>query len=242
MRIAIFFLVFIASLSTGVAGFCQGVPGCYPQPLPAMKPCAPNRPAPISRTVQVEVPVPCAPTACGGPMLCPPQPCGQPACAPPSPTRPVQVRVDVVVRPEPCARRPPVPEGCLDLGPMAPLVGLVAGIMAVPIRILETVFPGSGPCTPSGLKLGPPPKGCFTGYPLPARAQLAPGAAMFVRDPASWGPTTSATPPCGPSQRHIGSAQRASLHPVCRPFPRAQREGIHGRYGSQPLFRGGDQR
>jgi len=187
MRIAIFFLVFIASLSTGVAGFCQGIPGCYPQPLPAMKPCAPNRPAPISRTVQVEVPVPCAPTACGGPMLCPPQPCGQPACAPPSPTQPVQVRVDVVVRPE--APKPCVPQRfCCENPPVFEpffyhAACMIRSIALAPLGVGESIL-GHGmprqPCPPPIAVACPPGVGCphpgfMNAYPGTAPQRMAPG-------------------------------------------------------------------
>jgi hypothetical protein len=81
---------------------------CQPQP---------PRPRPVSRTVQVDVPVPSAPVSCMAVPACAPHPC----CPPPYPSlcrsKPVQVRVDVVVKPEPpkpcvpqryCCENPPI--------------------------------------------------------------------------------------------------------------------------------------
>ena len=107
-------VLFFASV---VPGVCQGIPGCYPPSFPVHQ-CAPSRPAPISRTVQVAVPAPCAQPSPYVPVRArSPHSCYAPPCAPPCPTRPVRVRVEVVVRPQKpksccnqrfCCENPPV--------------------------------------------------------------------------------------------------------------------------------------
>lgn len=102
-------------------GFSQGTAGCYPPCAPSVQSCpmnCPSPPAPVTKTVQVDVPVPCAPPVrCMPAPLCSPYQCCPPPCPPPCPTRPVRVRVDVVVRPESpktcmpqryCCENPPV--------------------------------------------------------------------------------------------------------------------------------------
>lgn len=93
-----------------------------PQPWMPGKACkfngsCPQQPVarPVSRTVEVNVPVPCPPPApCMAVTACAPSPCYPPVscypqpCQPPCPTRPVNVRVDVVVRPE--SPKPCVPQ------------------------------------------------------------------------------------------------------------------------------------
>lgn len=82
----------IPSNVPGFAGLCQQQPP----------------PRPVSRTVEVNVPVcfapstPCMPMKACAPLLCFPP---VSSCPPPCPTKPVRVRVDVVVRPgnpKPC--------------------------------------------------------------------------------------------------------------------------------------------
>jgi hypothetical protein len=249
MHITIFLSLFIMLLATSGPALGQGIPGCYPPPFPATQPCAASRPAPpITRTVQVDVPVPCPPVGCSAPMPYPAYPCGPPACASPCPTRPVEVRIDVRVRPEPCGQKPPIPQGCLDLGPMRPVVELVAATMAVPIRVLEMIFPGSVRCTPPRPILGPPPVVPPVGCPPPVIPQVAPGTAMPLSRAAAWRPTSAAAllytkcDPPSPYERFQGAArspQRAASRPVYRPFPHAPGEGFHGSDGSQPSYRGG---
>lgn len=159
VRVALFFGLVLTFAITS-AGFCQGIPGCYPPPLPAMKPCTPSRPAPISRTVQVDVPVPCAPIGCGPAGACRPHPCARPVCAPPPPTRPVQVRVDVVVRPEgpkPCQP----PKVCCENPPVFEpffyqAAGMIRSLILVPLGLGERLLGHCGPmCRP--MQACPPP-------------------------------------------------------------------------------------
>lgn len=99
------------SLIIGCGAFAEAMPPAFPSPCPPRQACAPS-PPPITRTVHVDVPAPCPPPPCGYR-----NPCGPPTCAPPPPTRPVRVRVDVVVRPEAekqclpkryCCENPPI--------------------------------------------------------------------------------------------------------------------------------------
>lgn len=166
MRLYAFLCLVFLVLATGNPCFCQTVAGCYPQCVPPVQPCPVNRPAPappISRTVQVDVPVPCPPAPCGPVMLCPSQPCAPPVCAPPCPTLPVQVRVDVVIRPEapkPCPQpqfkceNPPVFEPFF-----CQAAGLLQSLIVAPLGIGEK----------------------FMGHPLsacPPRLQCAPQAPL----------------------------------------------------------------
>ena len=108
-RASLLLCVFIFLAST-LPGICQGVPGCYPgigYPSKSFQPR--HRVAPIVRTVRVDVPAPCVPPPCCMPITkCAPGFCGPPPCRPPCPTRPVRVRVEVVVKPE--GRKPCVPK------------------------------------------------------------------------------------------------------------------------------------
>lgn len=173
VRVALTFglVLMLASISPG---FCQGMPGCYPPPLPAMKPCAPSRPAPISRTVQVDVPVPCGPMSCGPAAACRPHPCAPPVCAPPPPTRPVQVRVDVVVRPEgpkPC----PPPKICCENPPVFEpffyqAAGMIRSLILAPLGLGERLLGHGGPmCRPMMHPCPPPVPVCGTGFPAVPR-------------------------------------------------------------------------
>jgi hypothetical protein len=99
---------FVIFLATSVSGICQGIPAWYRTPCPPPKPCVSSPPPTrFSRTVQVDVPAPCPPRFCG-PAACYGNQFGPPSCRPPCPTRPVNVRVDVVVRPE--VKKPCVPQ------------------------------------------------------------------------------------------------------------------------------------
>jgi hypothetical protein len=141
---AIFGIVFLVLFAISSSGFCQGIPGCYPPRVPNVQPCPTSRPAsppPISRTVQVDVPLPCAPVCCGPQMSCPPNPCGPPVCAPRCPAQPVQVRVDVRVRPE--APKPCVPQTfCCENPPIfepffCRAAGLIQSLIVAPLGIGE---------------------------------------------------------------------------------------------------------
>ncbi len=108
MRFCVWIGALVLLVALAASGNCQvshaWVPGNPPGVNSFCQPQLPQ-PRPVVRTVQVDVPTPCAP-----PMrfmaapVCGPYPC----CAPPCPTRPVRVRVEVVVRPE--GRRPCCPQ------------------------------------------------------------------------------------------------------------------------------------
>jgi len=194
-------------LATSVTGFCQGIPGCYPQHIPAVKPCVPDRPAPISRTVQVDVPVPCAPLACNVRIPCPPQPCVLPACGPPCPTQPVRVRVDVVVRPE--APKPCVPERfCCENPPVfepifCQAASLVESLIAAPLALGETLMGH------------PVPLPMPAARPVPCWHVPAAMASPCFQPP----PTTKCMVPC-PLQARCAPPEspKARARPVCVPY------------------------
>jgi hypothetical protein len=216
---AIFCLVFLV-FTTADPCFCQTVAGCYPQCVPPVQPCPVSRPAPpppITRTVQVDVPLPCAPAPCGPPMACPPQACAPPMCPLPCPTRPVQVKIDVRVRPEPCGQQRPDQDICRDYGALAPLIGVTAAIMSAPIRLLERMFPGpclrrppQSPCGPYG---APP----HWGFPPAPPAGFVPGCPM---------PSCAPVPLCEPPMP-VPAYQKcvprpacgAVMQPACPPYP-----------------------
>jgi hypothetical protein len=171
------------------SGLCQGIPGCLPPFIPSPQSCAVSSPAPpppITRTVQVDVPVPCSPVCCGPVMPCQPNPCAPPVCAPPCPTQPVQVRVDVRVRPEACVQQRPDQNVCRDYGALGPIIGMSAAIMSAPIRLLERMLPGPKRCRPPQAPCGPYVDRPLHGYlsvpnlgfapvsPVPCNASAAP--------------------------------------------------------------------
>ncbi len=105
LRFAFFSTLVVLFFTSAVSGVCQSIPGCYRAAFPGIAPCKPTGPAPISRTVRMDVPVPCAPVGCRPPMPYPPHRCAPSCCAPPPPPLPIRVRVEVVVRsekPMPC--------------------------------------------------------------------------------------------------------------------------------------------
>jgi hypothetical protein len=202
MRITIFFSLFIVLFATSVPVLCQGIPGCYRPPVPRVDPRITRSPAPppVARTVQVDVPVPCPPVGCGAPMPCTPRPCGRPACSPPPPTQPVQVRVDVVVRPEgpmPCA---PQRFCCENPAVFEPIfyqaAGLVQSLIAAPLALGETFMahpvplpmpaPTPVPCwRPPAAACPPcfqtmPPARCMSPCPPPLRC-VPPGPPVKAR-------------------------------------------------------------
>jgi hypothetical protein len=143
IRPSVFCLLVFLMVATCNSGFCQNVPGCFqpsfgPPPCPASRPPSPP---PISRTVQVDVPVPCTPVSCGPPVPCPSNPCAPPVCAPRCPTQPVQVRVDVRVRQE--APKPCVPQTfCCENPPVLEPIfyraaGLVESLLVAPLVLGE---------------------------------------------------------------------------------------------------------
>jgi hypothetical protein len=213
MRITIFFGLFIMLLATSGPALSQGIPACYPGPLPAFSQCGPSRPAPpISRTVQVDVPVPCPPVSCGPPMPRPPYPCAPPVCAPPPcPTRPVQVRVDVVVRPEPCGQARLDGKECLDPGPLGPVLCGLAQILVAPIRALERCLPGPGRCPQQD-------PWCSSGPVCPPQGgpQLPPAGSGPFAQPVAWSPAPMA-PVAGRAPFQHSSAVCLPGQKVCQP-------------------------
>jgi hypothetical protein len=218
-RYAVFFGLAVLFFTSVVTGMCQGIPGCYPAPVPSMRPCEPPSPPPIRRSVRVDVPVPCAPVTCGAAMHCPPHPCAPPVCAPPPPTRPVQVRVDVVVRPEnpkPCApqrfccENPPIFEPFFCQG-----AGLIQSLLAAPLALGERLM---GHPVPAPLPAATPipcwrmpPTTCAPCYRPPWAPQRMMTCAPPVRC-AQQGPPVKRRPVCG--QVSVGTPASYG------PFPR----------------------
>ncbi len=156
MRSLVLSCTLILVLATGGACFGQGAPGCYPTTYPGFRQCAPAPPlAPITRRVQVEVPVPCPPEMCGPPAQYPSfRPCPPPQrCEP----RPVRVHIDVRVRPEPCFPNPPLQQACPEPDPLRPVLGALGAIMAVPVNLLEAALPFPEHCARPVMRCGPPP-------------------------------------------------------------------------------------
>ena len=206
MHITIFVSLFIMLLATSGPALCQGFPACYPAPVPAYSQCGPSRSVPpITRTVQVEVPVPCPPMACGPPMPCPPSPCTPPACLPPRPTQPVQVRVDLVVRPE--APKPCVPQTfCCENPPFFEPIfyraaGLVQSLIAAPLAMGER-FMGH----PVPLPLPVP-------TPMPCWRMQAAGCTPCPQPP----PMTQCFQPCPPQVVCAPPGPPAKVRPSCVP-------------------------
>ncbi len=191
MRITILICFFIMLFATSVPVLSQGIPGCY-QP-------------PFTRTVQVDVPVPCPPVGCGPAVPCPPNPCAPPVCAPPCPTRPVQVRVDVVVRPEvpkPCL---PQPFCCENPPVFEPIfcqaAGLVQSLIAAPLALGERFM---GHCVPMPLP-APCPVPCWS---------LPPAACSPCLQPP---PATQCRPPCPPPVWCAPPGPPVKVRPSCVP-------------------------
>jgi hypothetical protein len=184
--VILFVILAVSSVGSGASALAQGLPGCYPAFCPPPSKCEQKlRVEPIRRTVQVDVPVPCAPMLCPPPVTCPPVGCmppmacrPNPCCPPPCPTRPVEVRIDVRVRPEPFGQPQPERKECRDLGPLAPVLCGVARALVAPIRTLEHWFPGPDWYPPRRMWCGPP------------RHPSAPGP---MAQPVSWAPTPRAT-------------------------------------------------
>ncbi|AFM23450.1 hypothetical protein Desti_0724 [Desulfomonile tiedjei DSM 6799] len=206
-RLAVLFGIVILSFASIAPGFCQGIPGRYPQPFPTINSCVPSRPAPsVSRTIQVDVPVPCAPLPCGPTMACPLNPCGPPVCgAPPcAPSQPVQVRVDVVVRPENpqlcvpqrfCCENPPIFEPFF-----CKAAGLIQSLIVAPLSIGER----------------------FMGHPVPAPLPPAtpiPCCHMPVAKCPQPQAATQCMLPCPPPISYASPGLQAKVKPSCKPMP-----------------------
>jgi hypothetical protein len=210
-------LSFVLILASNVSGLCQCMQAPYPASCYQPKPCVVRpSPPPMVRTVQINVPAPCLLPTCGMPRRCPPHPCAPPVCAPPCPTRPVNVRVEVRVRPEPCGKGGPGRRGCRDLGPLRPLLGFVSATLAVPIRVLESFCPPSPPCRPPMRVCGPPP-----GCPPP-----------HCLRPASISCAAPYPPPYQCKPRKVRACRPLTYPPALCPFP-TQASGNWGRGGAQ---------
>ncbi len=156
-------------LASSLPGMCQGIPGCFPTKCVPYKSCAPQpRPAPIVRTVRVDVPAPCPPISrCMPAPICAPQSRCLPPCPPPCPTRPVRVRVEVVVKPE--RRKPCVPQRfCCENPPVfepifCSAARILQSVVLAPLGLGQSIL-GHGvrrvPCpppTPIACRPCPPP-------------------------------------------------------------------------------------
>ncbi len=220
-QISLTFILIVLLLATAAPGLCQGNPGAFPNVTPGIYPCGPSRSVPpVTRTVQMDLPVPCAPVNCGPAMLCLPRPCVPPVCAPPPPTRPVQVRVDVVVRPE--ASTPCVPQRfCCENPPLFEPIfchaaWMLRSIVLAPLGVGESILGHRIPRQPC---LPPIPIACPPAFPPPSYVEkCAPIAAQGMAPClpsmrcARRGPSTKAAPLYGPSP--------AWAHPGGAPFPR----------------------
>lgn len=221
-RIGLWVGVVFIFLATNTLGVCQVAQPAFPAYQPGVNPCKPQpRPQRAVRTVQVDVPVPCLPPrACMPVAACPSYPGCPPPCPPPCQTRPVRVRVDVVVRPE--APKPCVPKRfCCENPPVfepivCQAVGMVQSLIAVPLALGEKLM---GHPVPKPLPVPtpvqcwrqpaaappcfqPPPAACVPPYP-PRHPCALPGPPVKVKAPG-----------CGPGS--VG----AWRSPRNAPFPR----------------------
>ncbi|AFM23457.1 hypothetical protein Desti_0731 [Desulfomonile tiedjei DSM 6799] len=199
-----FFFSFILLIASVTVGASQGTPGAYQCSVPVLNHCAPSRPAPpITRTVQVDVPVPCVPI-CGPAMPHPSQPCAPPVCALSCPTQPVQVRVDVIVRPagpQPCpppkCENPPVFEPFF-----CQAAGMIRSLLVLPLCVGERLMGHPVPVAIPARPCPPPIPACgLATYPnmsnCPPHVQRAPAARpVECVIPAR---PVSKVAPCGPA-------------------------------------------
>jgi hypothetical protein len=186
-------------IASSAPAFCQGARGCYPGFCRTLPNCRPMPTVePIRRTVQVDVPVPCTPLVCPPRVVCSRRGSMQPmACRrnssyqPPCHTQPVQVRIDVRVRPEPCGQAQPCRRECRNFGGLGPVIAKAAAALTLPIRVLEGVFPGRHHCAAPGSWHGPAP------YPHPAFQRFGPGCPPPVSRPGAFhpGPAAGFAPP-----------------------------------------------
>lgn len=193
-------------LTTGVSCFGQAMPPWHQRPCPPMQPWTLSpRPAAVVRTVQVDVPAPC-PQPWNAMRHGDPRRYGPPACAPQCPTRPVDVRVEVRVRPEPCGSRRPNGQECRDLGALRPLVNIFGAAMAAPIRFLESISPLPARCHM-------PRPVCCPPHPCPPQ-----GWSQIARHPQ----IAPYLPGCLPKP------QKVRPHPTLAPLRESRRIPWHG--------------
>jgi hypothetical protein len=210
LRISVWVGVFVLVLASSAVGLCQVVQPALPGYQPGINPCKPQpRAEPVVRNVQVDVPVPCAPPAGCMPFTgCSPHPYCAPPCPPPCPTRPVNVKVEVVVRPE--APKPCVPQTfCCENPPVfepfiCQAVGLVQSVIVSPLGLGEMFM---GHPVPLPLPI-PTPMPCW-------RQPVAMRPPCFQPPPG----TQCMPPPCPPQARCAlpGPSARVKAQPVYAP-------------------------
>ncbi len=215
---------------------------CPPQGCrPPVRVCPPP-PAPIKRTVTVDVPMPCppppvcrpAPPSCGP---CPPPKCAPPPCPPPVRTRPVQVEVSV--RPDTGCKERLTPIVYRDPGPIKPVINsavdLTGAAVALPFRVLEMFVPNpklkrqcprpmmtAMPCAPPVFACGPTPVAKCRPAPRPCAPPVS--YCRPVVNPTVCAPPAPCRTPvtCGPPG------------PLVAPYPRPQCMPVCGRTGPIP--------
>jgi hypothetical protein len=232
-RLTVFLGVIAILVGMSVPAASQGIPECYPACYPPTKNCNNQQPArPITRTVQVDVPVPCCPPMGCAPVTGCPAPCGPMPCPPACPTQPGNVKGDVRIRPESACAQPPQNNECWDPGPLGPVIGLLAATMAAPIQALDTLFPGPArfrrPCGPAGPGCPPPyPPQCG---PCP----VVPASLVY--------PNCVPQVPCGGFRGVAVAPRNAVQRPYCAPKPYVKSRGDNYPTWSQPLPPRGDVR
>jgi hypothetical protein len=201
LRIKVWSLAAILCIAANGLGICQAPHPGFPGMYPGNNPCKfQPREEPVSRTVEVPVPVPAPPISCAPHPCAPYPPCGV-ACPPP-PTQPVKVRVEVVVRPE---EPKPCPQPTIQCGnpPVFEPVffhaaAMVRSALLIPLGLGETIL--GHPCPPY------PPAPYNAAGPWMRRPCFQPRPAPQCAAP--YPPVVKCAPPapCGPP------------HPGLRPF------------------------
>lgn len=211
LRFHVWSIVLICLVAMPAIGDCQVSQWRHPGSPPHAGFCRPQpRPRPVVRNVRVDVPVPCPPSTLRTPMpACRSYaPCA-PACAPCPPTRPVNVRVDVVVRPEApkrcvpkrfCCENPPVFEPFFYRAAC-----VLRSMLVAPLCLGEKMLGHGGPRLPC-----PPP--------IPIACPPRPPASMAHHPGFVNGcpPSFHAVGNWGPAGRPVAWGPHGPHH---RPFP-----------------------
>jgi hypothetical protein len=213
LHLAVLFGSLLFLLANTGEAFCQTVPACRPT-FPPLCNRLDSRAAAaaVTRTVQVDVPVPCPANRSAAPVMLPPQPGRGPVCSPPCPTQPVQVRIDVRVRPE-APKSCPVVRFCCENPPVFEPIfcraaQIVRSAIVAPLGLGEC-FLGHGiprpPCPP------PIPISCQPFHSV-SHSRLV-NACSF--------PTFQSNPPRPPLVRSPlpGPPSAVGAQPVCGPYP-----------------------
>jgi hypothetical protein len=192
-------------LASSAVGLCQVPQPAFPGYPVGVNPCKPQpRPEPVTSTVQVNVPLP--PNPCAPPCGHPGQRCGF-GCAF-QPSQPVNVKVEVVVRPE--APKPCVPQTfCCENPPVfepifCQAAGLVQSLIAAPLALGEMFMAHP---VPMPLPV-PTPVPCWRIPVATCSPCCQPPSATGCMEPP-YPPQVRCAPPGPPSQ--------AKSHPVCGP-------------------------